>query len=193
VETKVCTKCDEEKPATTEYFVKGERYLHGVSSRCKSCDKIYREQNKERISEKQKQWFQENNHRATENMKGRYQENKDAYKANAKLYRQQLPAGVYRIRNKETGRVYIGASTATPKRWARHKRELRKRAHHNIDMQRDYDSYGLDSFEFEIIEEFPCNAQFSTLEKKEAQEIKTRLTEGQNLYNIPHEDRKWEA
>ena len=63
----------------------------------------------------------------------------------------------------------------------------------NIDMQRDYDSYGLDSFEFEIIEEFPCNAQFSTLEKKEAQEIKTRLTEGQNLYNIPHEDRKWEA
>ena len=37
METKVCTKCGIEKPATNEYFYKSERGLYGLRSNCKEC------------------------------------------------------------------------------------------------------------------------------------------------------------
>lgn len=36
-----CTKCGQEKPATTEYFRKQERGLYGLRSQCKVCEAAY--------------------------------------------------------------------------------------------------------------------------------------------------------
>ena len=41
MQTKVCTKCGEEKPATTEYFFKDKRGKYGIAARCKECCLAY--------------------------------------------------------------------------------------------------------------------------------------------------------
>ena len=39
--TKVCAHCNEELPATTEFFYKHPTSLYGLDSRCISCRKVY--------------------------------------------------------------------------------------------------------------------------------------------------------
>ena len=55
---KVCSRCKQEKPF--EGFSKDRAKKDGLSSRCKVCVKQYREQNKERILERNKQYREQN-------------------------------------------------------------------------------------------------------------------------------------
>ena len=157
METKVCTKCGEEKPATTEFFYKLKRGYLGLEAQCKVCRKAYkkrwREEHKEEIAEQNKR------------------------------YHKNQPAAIYQIKNKETDKTYIGATTAFPSRRNKHKSLLRKGIHRNPTLQEDYNKYGLDVFEFEVIEEHPCDTDFKILEKIEEETIKRLLTEGKELYN----------
>src|SRR5690606_4845578 len=57
--TKVCTKCEQEKPATLEYFAAGKRYAGGLRSWCRECDKAYR------TSEETKKRHREGHYRRT--------------------------------------------------------------------------------------------------------------------------------
>ena len=294
METKVCTKCGEEKPATTEHFAVGRRYLLGVRPRCKSCDKEcrrenkeeialknkryyennkeelapkrkryrennkekkalydrryrennkeelalkqrrYRENNKEKLALKKKRYrennkeaialkqkrYRENNKEALALKQRRYQEknkeeislkkkryrenNKEALALKQKCYRENnkealalkqkcrhrnLPAGVYKITNKKTNAIYIGASTRLPIRWSTHKWYLRKEQHSNINLQEDYNKYGLEAFEFEVLEEHPPETQFEALEKIEQKTIKRFLAAGKKLYNRTVKDK----
>ena len=59
--------------------------------------------------------------------------------------------GVYKITNKINGKVYVGESLNIEKRWKRHLRELSCKAHKNYKLQKDYDKYGEEAFEFEVI------------------------------------------
>ena len=61
--TKICTKCGEEKVATTEFFYRHKRGKYGLRGQCKSCYKIYEQVNKEKIKERQKQYRQDNRER----------------------------------------------------------------------------------------------------------------------------------
>ena len=61
--------------------------------------------------------------------------------------------GVYMIKNKVNGKFYIGSSVDIAYRWARHKRQLRNGNHHSIHLQRAWDKYGEENFEFTVIEE----------------------------------------
>ena len=61
-------------------------------------------------------------------------------------------SGVYIILNKANGKFYIGSSVDILHRWSLHKRQLKKRTHTNIHLQRAWDKYGKDSFIFEIVE-----------------------------------------
>lgn len=61
--------------------------------------------------------------------------------------------GIYRIYCKETDRTYIGSSCHIEYRWTGHKRDLKNHCHTNYLIQKDYDKYGLDAFEFSIVEE----------------------------------------
>ena len=61
---KKCSKCGRWLVANTVNFHKGKGYKYGLRSKCKECDgkysKEYRENNKDRISEKNKQYYQDN-------------------------------------------------------------------------------------------------------------------------------------
>lgn len=64
-----------------------------------------------------------------------------------------MTIGVYIITCETNGRYYIGSSTDVDKRIARHLWSLRKGTHHNVYMQRVFDKYGEDSFQFQILKE----------------------------------------
>jgi group I intron endonuclease len=61
--------------------------------------------------------------------------------------------GIYCIRNKINGKVYIGSSVDIHARWRTHRYELRGGGHHSIALQRAWDKYGREAFAFEVLEE----------------------------------------
>ena len=60
--------------------------------------------------------------------------------------------GIYLIKNSVNGRFYIGSSINVKSRWASHKSTLRRGIHHSPKLQRAWNKYGEDSFEFHLIE-----------------------------------------
>lgn len=59
--TKICTKCNQTKELSE--FSKKEASKDGLRGSCKACDKLYREDNKERMAATQKQWNIDNKER----------------------------------------------------------------------------------------------------------------------------------
>ena len=55
---------------------------------------------------------------------------------------------IYKILNKENGKFYIGSTVEPQKREKRHFNDLQKNKHHCIFLQRSFDKYGIDCFEF---------------------------------------------
>ena len=125
--------------------------------------------------------------------KKRHQINKDRNNKRTKIYRQTLPAAVYEIKNKITGKAYVGQSKSYPARWNRHKSYLRRGVHRNLSLQSDYNKYGLDAFEFNVITEYPCYITGMILFESETIEILKRVRAKQELYNnaIPQDDGRY--
>lgn len=63
--------------------------------------------------------------------------------------------GIYYIICKKNNKVYIGSSINIEKRINRHKRELKNNIHKNSHLQKSVIKYGLDNFEFGLLE--GCN------------------------------------
>lgn len=61
-------------------------------------------------------------------------------------------SGIYKIVNNVNGRVYVGRSSDIEARWLEHKKALNKKKHFSKELQNDWDTYGKDSFSFEIVE-----------------------------------------
>ena len=61
------------------------------------------------------------------------------------------PAGVYAIRNREHGRVYVGAGLNVQGAMNRARFELQRGAHRNAVLQRDWHALGADAFGFEVL------------------------------------------
>lgn len=57
-------------------------------------------------------------------------------------------SGVYAIKNMLTGQLYIGSAKSLKDRWKAHRSALRARTHHNRLLQRDFDRYGLEVFDW---------------------------------------------
>ena len=77
--------------------------------------------------------------------------------------------GVYKITNTITGDFYIGSSKDVKRRWADHKKPSRWNEHPNNPMYLDFQKYGIDKFEFEILAE----VETEKLKEKEQQFIET--------------------
>lgn len=60
--------------------------------------------------------------------------------------------GIYCIKNVETTDCYIGSSKSIKKRWIRHRYNLNKGNHHSLYLQRAWNKYSKDKFEFILLE-----------------------------------------
>jgi len=103
---KKCTKCGEVK--SLDEFTNDKKGKHGKASRCKDCDKIYYQDNRENKLKKAKEYYEGNK----EKRKKYIEENKKTIKKNRKEYtaknkeyikkRQQK----YREKNKESIKIW---------------------------------------------------------------------------------------
>lgn len=84
-------------------------------------------------------------------------------------------SGIYAIVNKVTDRKYIGQTGRFLYRWTKHKLLLHRGEHSNLELQRDWNLYGPDAFEFQILEIVGGMA----LVKREREYIQSMT----NLYN----------
>ncbi len=60
--------------------------------------------------------------------------------------------GIYEIKNKENGKVYIGQTHNMKERFQRHRYKLRSNKHYNKHLQNSWNKYGEQSFEFMFLE-----------------------------------------
>lgn len=60
--------------------------------------------------------------------------------------------GIYSITHTASGRQYIGSSVCIYQRWRKHKQALKRGKHHSVYLQRAWNKYGADEFQFCIIE-----------------------------------------
>lgn len=62
-----------------------------------------------------------------------------------------MRCGIYQIRNVVNEKRYIGSARNIYNRWWRHRYLLERGRHHSIYLQRAWDKYGADAFEFHIL------------------------------------------
>ena len=185
--TKTCSKCGEEKPATTEFFHRNGQYIRRI---CKVCKKKYNNQhyqaNREAIIERSKQHYQANREVKAEYNKQYRQANREAVAERKRQYKQakkaEQPACVYQIVNKQNGRIYVGETTQGELRWSEHLTFLRGGYHGNSNLQADFNKFGEEVFEWSIIKELPKDRDL--LEKEEKLHIDSLIAEGKSLYNV---------
>lgn len=64
-------------------------------------------------------------------------------------------SGIYKIRNKRNGHLYVGSTVDFATRKREHLHKLRHGKHHSAYLQRAFDKYGEQAFVFTLIEEVP--------------------------------------
>ena len=63
-----------------------------------------------------------------------------------------MKSGIYKISNIVNKHCYIGSAVNIEGRWRTHKSTLKKGTHHSLYLQRAWDKYGENNFEFSILE-----------------------------------------
>jgi len=90
-------------------------------------------------------------------------------------------SGIYAIKNLVNGKTYVGQTVDLNRRLYDHKRCLKKDMHHNIYLQREYNKYGFEKFEFTTLEQ--CDVEL--LDEKEIYWInKLKCTNNLQGYNM---------
>jgi group I intron endonuclease len=102
-----------------------------------------------------------------------------------------MESGIYKIVNIKNNKFYVGSSKNLMNRWKEHSYSLRKNKHINCILQRAWNKYGEQSFNFEIIES--CSPyllyereQFYLDLLKPPYNIGVNATGGDNLTNNPN-------
>lgn len=88
---------------------------------------------------------------------------------------------IYYIVNLANGWVYVGSTLDERQRLARHMRHLKKNKHVNRYLQRDYNEFGEENFEIQIVHRGVPDAD---LHVYEASEIAVLQEETGRVYNI---------
>tara|TARA_R110000765_G_scaffold363919_1_gene454117 strand:- start:1251 stop:1937 length:687 start_codon:yes stop_codon:yes gene_type:complete len=100
IDTKRCARCQEEKPATVEYFYRDAQKKCRLYSQCKSCCKKWREENREKRLASKKKYREENREEIRATRLKHYQENREEVLAIKKKWREKNPEKV-RVKNKK--------------------------------------------------------------------------------------------
>jgi len=88
--------------------------------------------------------------------------------------------GIYRITNKVNSKHYIGQAHDIEDRWKQHLKSLRKNNHYNNYLQKAWNKYGEDNFEFKVVQE--CNEEdLNIFETLYINILKTLAPDGYNL------------
>lgn len=77
-----------------------------------------------------------------------------------------MTIGIYAIRSKRNGKVYVGASTNIEGRWSFHRSVLNRGLHHSWHLQRAWERDGADAFEWIILEEVDNKDDLRSAEQK---------------------------
>lgn len=100
----------------------------------------------------------------------------------------KIKSGIYKILNKLNGKYYIGSAYDFNKRFIKHKSLLNCNHHYNEHLQRAWNLYGENSFEFVVIEYCNDKSLLKKIEQKYLNEIdvekcynKTLIAGGGNL------------
>lgn len=75
-------------------------------------------------------------------------------------------AGIYGIIHTSTSRIYVGSAISIADRWRAHLNKLKNKAHENTHIQRAWDKYGFDAFEWVILEVIDDTSQLIATEQK---------------------------
>lgn len=84
MKTKQCTKCKKVKPLSE--FSKDKSRKDGLCPWCKVCQKNWREENKEEISERRRKYRNENKEKVSEHRRKYYDKNRDKLLKKARKY-----------------------------------------------------------------------------------------------------------
>ena len=95
---------------------------------------------------------------------------------------QELNGGIYKITNRQNGRVYIGSAKQLKNRFKSHNASLISDRHSNRFLQSDYNKCGKENFVFEILEIIVNNKEERLL--KEDVYISQYYDNQQNCYNF---------
>ena len=91
-------------------------------------------------------------------------------------------SGVYAIRNKLNGKLYIGSSCKIECRFSGHKSLLKSGTHSNDRLQSEFNRYGIEAFQFSILE---LVNDLSSIRDREQHWIDTyRNSDLESLYNV---------
>lgn len=125
VNYKTCSCCGETKIASKEYFCASSRGKYGLGCWCKSCLSLWREANKEKIKTNNKRYRENNREILLEKKKEYYDSNKKQYLLKNKEWRNNNPEKLKLSKQKE----YIKNKEAYIKRardWAKNNPEKAK-------------------------------------------------------------------
>ena len=93
--------------------------------------------------------------------------------------------GIYGIINKVNGKIYIGKTMVSfCDRWDCHKAQLRSGYHDNPHLQKAWNKYGEDSFEFAILHDCSSGEDTDSVNALEIRYISEYQSNGKMLYNI---------
>ena len=96
--TRICTKCGEEKPETTEYFYKNKHCRGGLNTTCKVCCRKrvrkWHAENPEKSSENARRWKAENPEKERERLRRWKAENPEKVREARKRWKAENPEKV---------------------------------------------------------------------------------------------------
>lgn len=96
--------------------------------------------------------------------------------------------GIFQIKNKLNGKIYVDSSTNLDAIWNRFKTELKFGSHRNEELQQDWNAYGEAAFTFEIVSELKQKEDEEVNYTAELKELKAMYVEelqpfGEKGYN----------
>lgn len=80
--------------------------------------------------------------------------------------------GIYQIRNIQNNHLYIGSSRNIFNRWAGHRLALKKNIHHSQYLQRAWNKYGKENFEFTVLQEIQNLSELTMIEAQYIKDLK---------------------